>query len=264
MKIEKNCCTLVHKIEKSIADVLESFGYNEVIYPLCPSDEAFVKEVVVSETEDEICPARVFSCVKSGEKMFSAIVGQATDKAKAEQVALLINTMLGLKTDKISVMLGKEMENAKEHLVNMGYEKFITSDSYAEDGFCGILTETEEVLFTGNEISVNNNNSLYSFINLEPIINLLIDDCDPASKLLPVTLVASDDISLSYSVALGLRSQGLKIEEYTGTGSMTDAEEYATLKGITILLWVSGNTVFMKNLKSGETSETTVDKLLKK
>ncbi len=43
---------------------------------------------------------------------------------------------------------------------------------------------------------------------------------------------------------------------------MYEAEEYCNLKGIPTLVWAGDNKVVMKNIQSGETAETTLDRLL--
>jgi len=147
-------------------------------------------------------------------------------------------------------------------LKSYGYGKYLAPGNLDYDGFVGEIGENGKEIFSGVCKSINAKPCIYSKIKADTLIDLLSDNAEPESKLLPVALVASDEPALSFSVALGLRSQGLKVEEYISGGSMIEAEEYADIKGITILLWVSGNTVMMKNLKSGERSETTVDKLL--
>ncbi|MBQ7039359.1 MAG: hypothetical protein IJN39_02220, partial [Clostridia bacterium] len=83
---------------------------------------------------------------------------------------------------------------------------------------------------------------------------------DPVS----VVLVASDIPDTAYQVAFGLRRQGLRAEGYVSMGSMTDAEEYCALKGIPTLIFAGDEKVTMKNIETGETADTTLEKLLGK
>ncbi len=264
MKAEKNCCSLVHSIEQCLSGVISSYAYNEVIYPYNENIDEVIEEIIKEEITDEILPVRIYSTFLNNSMVFSALCGDGASKAAAEQVALMINCMLGLEMDKIMVKLGvcEKWDNVKTLLDSYGYGKFIAPEAVEIDGFVGVLKDSGKTVFNGMYKTVCGKECIYSKINLDILLDTLSFKAEPDSKLLPVTLVASDEPSLSFSVALGLRSQGLKVEEYTGNGSMIEAEEYADLKGITILLWVSGNTVMMKNLKSGERSETTVDKLL--
>lgn len=264
MKTEKNCCNLIHSIEHCVSGVISSYAYNEVMYPYNENTDDAIENIIKEEITDEILPIRIYSSFLNNSQMFSAFCGIASVKALAEQVALMINCMLGLEIDKIAVKLGvdEKWDNVKYLLDGYGYNKFIVPEAVDFDGFTGILKDNGKTLFTGHVKAVKGKDCIYSKINLDVLVDTLSFKAEPDSKLLPVTLVASDEPNLSFSVALGLRSQGLKVEEYTQSGSMIEAEEYADLKGITILLWVSGNSVMMKNLKSGERSETTVDKLL--
>lgn len=262
MNIEKNCCNLIHSIEKCISGVFSSYAYNEVIYNYGEDTTGFIKEIALKETMEEISPVRIYGSLLNNGEMFSVLCGEKTEKGLAEQVALMINSCLGLGTEKITVKLGGEFISAKPLLEEYGYGKFIDKENLDSNIFEGVFSENKEKVFRGEVFELNRKGFIYSVIKLQPVLDKLITKADPESALLPVTLVASDENSLSFSVALGLRSQGLKVEEYTNKGSMADATEYAELKGITILLWVSGNTVLMKNLKTGERSETTVDKLL--
>ena len=43
---------------------------------------------------------------------------------------------------------------------------------------------------------------------------------------------------------------------------MVDAIEYTEALGSTIVIWVAEDKIVMKNIKTGEMSETTADKLL--
>ncbi|MBO5453370.1 MAG: hypothetical protein J6A69_05325 [Clostridia bacterium] len=264
MNTEKSSCSLLRSIEQCVKGVMESYAYNEVIHTYGNDTDNAVCDIILSEITDEILPVRIYSSMINNSVMVSAICGSDSSKAAAEQVALMINAVLGNGIEKISVKLGntEKWDNVKEHLDSYGYTKYLDGDAkLGFDGFMGV-SENEKLIFEGFAVELSGKKCLYSKIHMDVLMDLLSHNAQPESKLLPVALVASDESSLSFSVALGLRSQGLKIEEYTGTGSMIEAEEYAELKGITILLWISGNTVMMKNLKNGERSETTVDKLL--
>lgn len=264
MKTEKNCCNLIHSIEQCISGVISSYAYNEVMYLYTENTDEVIENIIKEEITDEILPVRIYASFLNNSQVFSALCGTISSKALAEQVALMINCMLGLEIDKIAVKLGvdEKWDDVKVLLDSYGYDKFIVPEAVDFDGFTGVLKDNGKVLFTGVVKKINGKDCVYSKINLDVLLDTLSFNAEPDSKLLPVTLVAAEEPNLSFSVALGLRSQGLKVEEYTQSGSMIEAEEYADLKGITILLWVSGNTVMMKNLKSGERSETTVDKLL--
>ena len=63
-------------------------------------------------------------------------------------------------------------------------------------------------------------------------------------------------------VLFALLFQFLKVEDYVSGASMIEAIEYGEEKGITIVIWVNEETAIMRNLKTGEMSETSLDKLL--
>lgn len=100
------------------------------------------------------------------------------------------------------------------------------------------------------------------YLEISKITELIYSDADTDSKLIPLAVVASDIPKLAYKVSFGLRAQGLKVEDYVSGASMIDAIEYGEEKGITIVIWVNEETAIMRNLKTGEMSETSLDKLL--
>ena len=100
------------------------------------------------------------------------------------------------------------------------------------------------------------------FLETSKITELVYSDSDTDSKLIPLALVASDIPQLAYKVSFGLRAQGLKVEDFVSGASMIEAIEYGEEKGITIVIWVNEETAIMRNLKTGEMSETSLDKLL--
>ncbi|MBQ2897022.1 MAG: ATP phosphoribosyltransferase regulatory subunit [Clostridia bacterium] len=100
------------------------------------------------------------------------------------------------------------------------------------------------------------------YLEISKITELIYSDSDTDSKLIPLAVVASDIPKLAYKVSFGLRAQGLKVEDYVSGASMIDAIEYGEEKGITIVIWVNEETAIMRNLKTGEMSETSLDKLL--
>ena len=100
------------------------------------------------------------------------------------------------------------------------------------------------------------------FLETSKITELVYSDSDTDSKLIPLALIASDIPKLAYKVSFGLRAQGLKVEDFVSGASMIEAIEYGEEKGITIVIWVNEETAIMRNLKTGEMSETSLDKLL--
>lgn len=100
------------------------------------------------------------------------------------------------------------------------------------------------------------------YLETSKITELVYSDSETDSKLLPIAVVASDIPKLAYKVSFGLRAQGLKVEDYVSGASMAEAIEYGEEKGITVVIWVNEETAVMRNLKTGEMSETSLDKLL--
>ncbi len=99
-------------------------------------------------------------------------------------------------------------------------------------------------------------------IGINRIVNLLYTGEEPETAMLPVAVVGSLEPSKSYKVCFGLRAQGLKIEDFVSGGTYAEMLEYAEQKGIAIAIWADENVVTMKNVRTGETSETTLEKLL--
>ena len=100
------------------------------------------------------------------------------------------------------------------------------------------------------------------YLETSKITELIYSDSETDSSLIPIAVVASNIPKLAYKVSFGLRAQGLKVEDFVSGSSMTDAIEYGEEKGITIVIWVNEETAIMRNLKTGEMSETSLDKLL--
>ena len=99
-------------------------------------------------------------------------------------------------------------------------------------------------------------------IGINRIVNLLYTGEEPETAMLPVAVVGSLEPSKSYKVSFGLRAQGLKIEDFVSGVTYAEMLEYAEQKGIAIAIWADENIVTMKNVRTGETSETTLEKLL--
>jgi len=181
-------------------------------------------------------------------------------------------------------ILGEESKNALSNikrvyklLCDYDMEKYISVDLSVADFpeyytgmvFKGTINKTEDfTVCAGGRCDLlckkygRNIPMVTGYLETSKITELVHSDSDTDSKLLPIAVVASDIPKLAYKVSFGLRAQGLKVEDYVSGASMIEAIEYGEEKGITIVIWVNEETAIMRNLKTGEMSETSLDKLL--
>ena len=181
-------------------------------------------------------------------------------------------------------ILGEQSENALSNikriyklLCDYDMEKYISvdlgladyPDYYTGMVFKGVVNQTEDFAVCSGGRCDNlckeygrNIKFVCGFLETSKITELVYSDSDTDSKLIPLALVASDIPKLAYKVSFGLRAQGLKVEDFVSGASMIEAIEYGEEKGITIVIWVNEETAIMRNLKTGEMSETSLDKLL--
>ena len=207
--------------------------------------------------------------------------------AEVEAFILSIPTLFGDLNiyDEINMdILGVEAENALANikriyklLCDYDLEKYISVDLsiadfpeyYSGMVFRGTVNKTEDFVVCSGGRCDNlcktfgrNIKMVAGFLETSKITELVYSDSDTDSKLIPLALVASDIPQLAYKVSFGLRAQGLKVEDFVSGASMIEAIEYGEEKGITIVIWVNEETAIMRNLKTGEMSETSLDKLL--
>lgn len=262
---------LMRELEQKIIDVLKSFAYDEV---------------VGNQPEKEIYPERFFEREKLA--LTATLEGEIALCADAEIAAVAINSMLAAEIEEFDLKIGHgnvkmDIKGEMSVLEELDEETEETDDVLAVldllDGY-GLLK------FTSVDLSMNHENkdgvSFKCFVgekellsggrngssvtitfNLGEITEYKLggkEFKDPVS----VVLVASDIPDIAYQVAFGLRRQGLRAEGYISGGSMTDAEEYCALKGIPTLVFAGDETVTMKNIETGESAETTLEKLLGK
>lgn len=207
--------------------------------------------------------------------------------SEVEAFILSIPTLFGDLNiyDEINMdILGTEAENALANikriyklLCDYDLEKYISVDLSIADFpeyytgmvFKGTVNKTENFVVCSGGRCDNlcknygrNIKMVAGFLETSKITELVYSDSDTDSKLIPLALVASDIPQLAYKVSFGLRAQGLKVEDFVSGASMIEAIEYGEEKGITIVIWVNEETAIMRNLKTGEMSETSLDKLL--
>lgn len=187
--------------------------------------------------------------------------------------------------DEISTsLLGEDSKNALSNikriyklLCDYDMEKYISVDLSISDYpdyytgmvFKGTVNKTEDfTVCAGGRCDAlckefgRNIKMVTGYLETSKITELVYSDSDTDSKLIPIAVVASDIPRLAYKVSFGLRAQGLKVEDFVSGASMIEAIEYGEEKGITIVIWVNEETAVMRNLKTGEMSETSLDKLL--
>ena len=204
-----------------------------------------------------------------------------------KKLILLIPTLFGDLNiyDEIDTeILGTDSKNALTNikriyklLCDYDMEKYISVDLSVSDFpeyytgmvFKGTVNKTEDFTVCGGGRSNTlckefgrNIPTVGGYLETSKITELVYSDSETDSKLLPIAVVASDIPKFAYKVSFGLRAQGLKVEDYVSGASMAEAIEYGEEKGITIVIWVNEETAVMRNLKTGEMSETSLDKLL--
>lgn len=253
---------LKNEMYSIVTDVLNSFTYEEV-------------ELLEGQQPiDELKPFRYF--VRENGKLTAVIDGEKNNLADVEVMAAAINIMLALEVDGFELKVGHGKANSLDEendyldmvdavcdmLDGYGLSDYVKPDAagnskYHDLYFC-CVSKDKELLDGGRKDDK---------VELNIDMDLLKEFKKGNAELkdpVPVVLVASDFPELSYQVAFGLRRQGLKTEGYVSGGSMTEAEEYCLLKGIPTLIWATEQTVVMKNVQTGETAETTLEKLQNK
>ena len=264
---------LKNELTNKITDVLHSFAYDEVA--------GDVKTALC----DCLMPVRYYT---KGTFLLTVVIeGEKNLLADAEMAAIAINAMLGMEIEHPDIRLnhGKlnldvkgevsvldDVEEDSDELDDL-YALADILDGYDLASFVSVdltaPTESDGLAFSGfagdtKILSCERKGSNVTLvIDLLSAVQFKLGNKELKDPV-PVALVASDMADNAYKVAFGLRQQGLKAEGYISGGSMYAAEEYCDLKGIPTLLWVTETKVIMKNIQSGETAETTLEKLLGK
>lgn len=264
---------IYRKAEDTIFKVFESYAYNEIITDgkSCIFEES--KKAVCEELTDEIFPVRILNRTKCG-KIFAGLYGEKSITADAEILSCLISSLiaLGIKEFKVTLSNLNKDDDKTEALFDLltvyGISDYIDIDfNYRPEkralSFAFKCEIDNAVIFKGGHCP-DKPDIVYAVFNTENITNLLMTDRIREITPLPTALVASSSPSDSFKVSFGLRAQGLNIETYLKNTSMAEAVEYAEALGVTVIIWVDGDKIIMKNLKTGEMSETTFDKLCKK
>ncbi len=253
---------LCKELTLKLCDVLESFTYEEIEL----SDGM--------KPNDVLYPFRYYT--KDKRTLTAVIEGEKGSLADVELMAVAINMLLAMEIEGFELKIGhrEAKKNDEESdamdmidavcdmLDGYGLSDYIKPDATLEldfDELCFAGFVGDKKLIEGGR----KENSVYLVVNVDAIAEYKKGNIE-LKEPVPVVLVASDFPELSYQVAFGLRRQGLKTEGYVSGGSMTEAEEYCLLKGIPTLIWATEQTVVMKNVQTGETAETTLEKLLNK
>lgn len=262
---------LIRELEGKVTDVLKSFAYEEIL-----ADG-------ILEITEVLYP---FRCYKKGKCEISALMlGENSYVADCEIMAIAINSMLACEMENFTLKLGhgklscnvsgsvSALENADldcdeaddilsicDLLDGYGLADFLSVDLNQGKDFDGVYFTCfsgEKRIMTGGRKGTN----LELNIDLKALSEIKTGNTELKDPV-PVVLVASDFSETAYKVAFGMRRQGLKVEGYVSGGSMTDAEEYCNLKGIPTMVWAGEEKVVMKNIRTSETAETTIEKLL--
>ena len=267
-------CNLYRKIEDTISKVIESYTFGEII---TDAKECLVKEclsAVKTELCDEIFPIRLYNKSKK-ERISVCTVGEESVRADAELLSLAVNSVLatGIKEFKITLSHKEKNDDAVEELFEI-LESFGISDfidvNFDYEGTPLSSTFVFECKFDNRVILRGGRgyDGKLPFCHVsfmpEEITDIVFNSKIKELTDLPVAVVASTTPADSYKIAFGLRTQGLNVREYLKTTSMVDAIEYTEALGSTLVIWVAEDKIVMKNIKTGEMSETTTEKLLGK
>ena len=264
-------CKLYRKIEDTITKVIESYTFGEI---MTDAKDCLVKECITAvKTElcDEIFPVRLYNKSKK-ERIVACTVGEDNIRADAEMLSLTVNALLAVGIKEFKIILSHKdknddaVEELFEILESFGISDFIDVDfdldgSTLANSYVYECKLQDKVIARGGKGFDKTPFSFVSFMPIE-ITDILFNSKISELSDLPLAVVASTTPSESYKIAFGLRAQGLNVREYLKTTSMVDAIEYTEALGSTIIIWVAEDKIVMKNIKTGEMSETTAEKLL--
>lgn len=269
MKMNTINSKIYRKIEDTISKVAGSYTYEEIVTEGTGCIMCETCDVLKNELNDEIFPVRLYNRSKK-DAFLCVLFGETSHRADGEILSVAINSLIGLGIKEFKVKLSHiekdddKTETLFEYLESIGLSDFIDVDydlkpskratSFAYEAKAGDIT-----LFKGAHSNEDIEKAFVKFF-INDIIKFVKTDKDTKSN--PVALVASANPSDAYKIAFGLRARGLDVREYIASTSMIDAEEYGEISSISILIWVNEDKIIMKNLKTGEMSETTSEKLL--
>lgn len=263
--ILKTECILRRKLEEKIITIFDTYSYDEVkVYGEKAENYALaLNGAIKTELLDEVKPYRIFGF--KDDKIYAMIAGIENPASDAEMLVLMINVIIACGIHEFKLEISGDSAKAVAGLmVEYGLSDYINVKESDDElfEFCGINVADGRSLFSGKRYVKDGIKGVYSVIDKEMIVDVLYGGEDLKTGLLPVAIVGSDYPALRHKVAFGLRTQGLKIEEFISLGTMTDMLELAELKGITVSIWADGEKLIMKNMKSGEMTESTIEKLL--
>ena len=263
--ILKTECVLRRKLEEKIITIFDTYSYDEIkVYGENADTYAYaLNQAVKEELIDEVKPYRVFGF--KDDKIYAMLSGISTALSDAEMLVLMINVIIACGIHEFNIELSGDRARAALGLMReYGLSDYIKLLDESEEGFefKGINVADKRELFKGKRYTKDGIKGIYSVIDKETIMAILYGNEDLKAGMMPVAIIGSDYPSLRHKVAFGLRTQGLKIEEYILMGTMTEMIEFAELKGIPVSIWADGEKLIMKNMKSGEMTESTIDKLL--
>ncbi len=250
---------LKNNIEQTAVKVLETYTYKEIFIP--PAEDASAEIVKAAEKyfADEISPLRLYNINNHG--IAFSIIKEKSIRAYAEIVLLCVNIALAidLKDFFINVSAGEEiLTELKETVSSYGIDGYVKFEKGEKTTFSGNFNGKAFLLGQSGE------NHISVCFDMEALLELLYTDKIRNASDIPLIVVGSENDKALHETAFGLRAKGLTVETFIKKGTMYEAEEYAELKNITILMWITEEgKIIMKNVKNGEMSETTLDKVLK-
>ena len=247
---------LKNSIEQTAVKVLETYSYGEMFIPATDDTVETVFDGIKNCLCDEIMPLRIYNINNYG--IMFAMSGETNVKAMGEIILLCTNIALANDICDFNISISSDMTEELKNLVEAyeinGYVSFAKAEGFSFKGLCG----KKEILKGGRK-----ENGFYAIFDMEALLEILYTDKIKNAVNVPLVLVGSDNLSALHKTAFGLRAKGLTVETFVKNGTMYDAEEYAELKNITIVMWITDEgKIVMKNVKNGEMSETTLDTLL--
>ncbi len=258
--IFKTECRIRRKLNQNIITVLDTHSYEEI--ELFGVNDDYITETVKAMDKlfyDDLKPLRFFSF--NNDNLYVLIQGEDTVLSKSELLVVLINSLLSCNINEFKISLsGKDTVEVAKLLQEYDLFDYICpSDNTLDEFKFEVINVTDGKILA---VGYDEQNTVYFKLDCENLVEALYNKEDIKDTLLPVAVVGSQSPAYRHKVAFGLRTQGLKIEEYIGNGTMTDMLEYTELKGIAVSIWADGENILMKNMKTGERSETTISRLL--
>lgn len=225
------------EISDTIWTVIETFGYSEVEY-----NEGFYEDAKKEPGKYYYFANDVLTAVNTRD---------FGEKAKADLLALCVEIGMVCGIENISISLSDE--KLAELLCLFGFENIIKLETTKKEACVETFGKTFAVT-KFDEDSLEIGISLKQFYDTEA----------GYEKVQASLIFAEEDAEgIAYDVAYNLRMNGCIVEYYTGSGIISDAENYVKENGIGCILRVfSDGKLMINDFAKGEIIETTASDFL--